>query len=90
MAARLGELYGWTCGAGREVGMQGRLSFFIQMLPRGKFWLEVADEKLTSSIMRTRFVFVVSVYYIRVDAVHMFVYPSWWLVMASHPVNSTG
>lgn len=36
-----------------EAGMQGRLSFFIQMLPRGKFWLEVADEKLTSSIMRT-------------------------------------
>lgn len=62
MAARLGELYGWTCGAGREAGMQGRLSFFIQMLPRGKFWLEVADEKLTSSIMRTRFVLVVSVY----------------------------
>lgn len=44
-----------------EAGMQGRLSFFIQMLPRGKFWLEVADEKLTSSIMRIRFVFVVFV-----------------------------
>lgn len=67
--------------------MQGRLSFFIQMLPRGKFWLEVADEKLTSSIMRT---FCLCVCVLRVDMLHIHVGAFWWLVMASQPVNATG